>query len=87
MGAVVIQEDGFQFGHLLGPGLSPVAAMAWAIRERAPKPTIWRRVAGSIGGAAPGRQHRIGGAQQVGRGVHQGAVQVEDQGYGSCAGQ
>ena len=31
---------------------------------------------------APGGQDGIGGAQQVGRGVHQGAVQVENQGRG-----
>ena len=38
---------------------------------------------GVYGGAAPRRQHGIGGAQKVGGGIHQGAVQVENQGPGS----
>jgi hypothetical protein len=32
-------------------------------------------------GAATGGQDGVGGAQEVGRGVGQGAVQVEDQGW------
>ena len=82
MGAVMGQEDLHQRRHLVlghrraaglhrlgdqGAGAEPHhVAQAGQVQQR----------------PAPGRQHGIGRAQKVGRGVGQGAVQVEDQGRG-----
>ena len=85
MGAVMVEEDFHQRRHLLGAGRRPGGRHGLGDQRAGAEPHHMAQGGGVDGGAAARRQHGVGGAQKVGRGVHQGAVQVEDQGRSQWA--
>ena len=63
----------------------PSSRRPLSIIRRAPPPIMLRACAYSIGGRPFAREHDVERVDQIGRGVDQGAVEVEDDGQGGHA--